>query len=1032
MALLSQPVFLQYLSLLIIFFPFNLHNVLVGVSSATLSITTDTEALISFKSQLSNDTLNPLSSWNQSSSPCTNWTGVMCDNPGQRVTGLDLSGLGLSGQLSPFIGNLSFLQSLQLQGNQLTGVIPNQIGNLFSLRVLNLSSNLLVGNLPSNITHLNELQVLDLSSNRIVSRIPEEISSLKKLQVLNLGRNSLYGAIPTSLGNISSLKNISFGTNSLSGWIPSELGRLHNLIELDLTLNNLTGTVPSVIYNLSSLVNFALASNSLWGEVPFDVGHKLPKLLVFNICFNKFTGRIPGSLHNLTNIRVIRMASNLLEGTVPPGLGNLPFLSMYNIGYNRIVSSGVKGLDFITSLANSTHLNFLAIDGNMLEGLIPEAIGNLSKGLSKLYMGQNRFNGSIPSSIGNLSGLRLLNLSYNSFSGEIPHELGQLEELQELSLAGNMISGSIPNSLGNFQKLNLVDLSRNELEGTIPFSFGNLQNLLYMDLSNNKLSGSIPMEILNLPNLGNVLNLSNNFLSGPIPQVGRLISVASIDFSNNQLFGNIPSSFSNCISLENLVLARNLFSGPIPKSLGEIRGLETLDLSSNQLSGSIPVELQNLRVLKLLDLSYNDLEGAVPTGGVFQNLSAVHLVGNRKLCLNSACEPHGQGKRNLRLYIIIPIVASLIILCVAIGLLLYIKNRKVRVTTASSLSSSEHLKHHAPMVSYDELRLATEQFSQENLIGIGSFGSVYKGHLSHWNTVAVKVLDTLRTGSLKSFFAECETMKNSRHRNLVKLITSCSSVDFKNNDFLALVYEYLCNGSLEDWIKARRKHANGNGLSLMERLNIAIDAACALDYLHNDSEIPIVHCDLKPSNILLDEDMTAKIGDFGLARLLMQRSSDQVSISSTHVLRGSIGYIPPEYGWGEKPSTAGDVYSFGIVLLELFSGKSPTDECFTGVLSIRRWMQSALKDKSVQVIDPELLSLIFNDDPTKRQIPQLNCVDAIVGVGISCSVDNPEERIGIREVVRQLKASRDSLLKLSDIDSPPTSETKHYLSCSYV
>ncbi|KAK7318712.1 hypothetical protein RJT34_03418 [Clitoria ternatea] len=1025
MALFSQPLLHSALLITVLF---NFHNVLVGVSSATLSITTDREALISFKSLLSNDSLNPLPSWNQNSSPCRKWIGVMCDKSGQRVTGLDLSGLGLSGQLSPFIGNLSLLQSLNLQDNQLTGVIPDQIGNLFSLKVLNMSSNMLEGKLPSNITHLNELQILDLSSNRIVSRIPEDMSSFKKLQVLKLGKNSLYGAIPTSLGNISSLKNISFGTNTLTGWIPSELGRLHNLIELDLTLNNLTGTVPPVIYNLSSLVNLALAANSLWGEIPQDVGHKLPKLLVFNFCFNKFTGRIPGSLHNLTNIRVIRMASNHLEGTVPPGLGNLPFLQMYNIGKNKIVSSGVRGLDFITSLTNSTHLNFLAIDGNMLEGVIPEIIGNLSKGLSKLYMGQNRFNGSIPSSIGRLSGLSLLNLSYNSFSGDIPHELGQLEELQVLSLAGNKISGSIPNSLGNLQKLNLFDLSRNELEGTIPFSFGNFQNLLYMDLSHNKLGGSVPMEILNLPTLSNVLNLSNNFLSGPVPQVGRLISVASIDFSSNQLLGGISSSFSNCLSLEKLVLARNLFSGPIPKTLGEIRGLETLDLSSNQLSGSIPVELQNLHVLKLLNLSYNDLEGTVPTGGVFQNpLSSVELEGNRKLCLNFACEPHGQGRGNLRFHVIIAIVATLILICVTIGLLLYIKNRNVRVKTASD--SSEELKHHAPMVSYDELRLATEGFSQENLIGIGSFGSVYKGHLSHYNTVAVKVLDTLRTGSLKSFFAECETMKNSRHRNLVKLITSCSSVDFKNNDFLALVYEYLCNGSLEDWIKARRKHANGNGLSLMERLNIAIDAACALDYLHNDSEIPIVHCDLKPSNILLDEDMTAKIGDFGLARLLMQRSSDQVSISSTHVLRGSIGYIAPEYGWGEKPSAAGDVYSFGIVLLELFSGKSPTDECFTGGLSIRRWMQSALKDKSVQVIDPELLSSIFHDDPTKGPNLLLNCMDAIVGVGISCSAEKPEERIGVREAVRQLKAARDSLLKQSDIKSP-TSETKRYFHVS--
>ncbi|TKY60183.1 LRR receptor serine/threonine-protein kinase [Spatholobus suberectus] len=1018
MALVSQ--FLVHLALLILLLALELPNLLIGVSSATLSITTDREALISLKSQLSNETLNPLSSWNHNSSLCT-WTGVLCDRHGQRVTGLDLSGLGLSGHLSPYIGNLSSLQSLQLQNNQLTGVIPDQIGNLFSLRVLNMSSNMLEGNLPSNITYLNKLQILDLSSNKIVSKIPEDISSLKKLKVLKLGRNSLYGAIPTSLGNISSLKNISFGTNFLTGWIPSDLGRLHDLIELDLTLNNLTGTVPPAIYNLSSLINLALAANSLLGEIPQDVGHKLPKLLVFNFCFNKFTGRIPGSLHNLTNIRVIRMASNHLEGTVPPGLGNLPFLHMYNIGYNRIVSSGVRGLDFITSLTNSTHLNFLAIDGNMLEGVIPETIGNLSKDLSKLYMGGNRFNGSIPSSIGRLRGLKLLNLSYNSISGEIPHELGQLEELQELSLAGNKISGGIPNSLGNLLKLNQIDLSRNKLVGEIPISFGNLQNLLYMDLSSNQLNGSIPMEILNLPTLSNVLNLSMNFLSGSIPQVGRLVSVASIDFSSNKLYGGIPSSFSNCLSLEKLFLARNQLSGPIPKALGNVKGLETLDLSSNQLSGTIPIELQNLHVLKLLNLSYNDLEGAIPSGGVFQNLTAVHLDGNRKLCLHFPCMPHGHGRRNVRLYIIIAIVVTLI-LCLIITLLLYIKNKRVKVTAAAS--ASEELNPHAPMVSYDELRLATEEFSQENLIGVGSFGSVYKGHLSHGTTVAVKVLDTLRTGSLKSFFAECEAMKNSRHRNLVKLITSCSSVDFKNNDFLALVYEYLCNGSLEDWIKGRRKHANGNGLNLMERLNIAIDAACALDYLHNDSELPVVHCDLKPSNILLDEDMTAKVGDFGLARLLIQRSTSQVSISSTHVLRGSIGYIPPEYGWGDKPSAAGDVYSFGIVLLELFSGKSPTDECFTGGLSITRWVQSAFKDKTVQVIDPQLLSLIFHDDPSEGPNPQLYCLDAIVGVAISCTADNPDERIGIRDALRQLKSARDSLLKLSN--ESPTRETKRY------
>ncbi|KAK8472597.1 hypothetical protein PHAVU_002G251608 [Phaseolus vulgaris] len=165
-----------------------------------------------------------------------------------------------------------------------------------------------------------------------------------------------------------------------------------------------------------------------------------------------------------------------------------------------------------------------------------------------------------------------------------------------------------------------------------------------------------------------------------------------------------------------------------------------------------------------------------------------------------------------------------------------------------------------------------------------------------------------------------------------------------------------------------------------------------------------------PSNILLDTDMTAKVGDFGLARLLIQRSTNQVSISSSHVLRGSIGYIPPEYGWVEKACAAGDVYSFGIVLLELFSGKSPTDECFTGGLNIRRWAHSAFEEKTMEAIDPKLVSLILHDDPSEGQNNvQVYCVDGILGVAIACTADNLDERIGIRDAVRQLKASEDSL-----------------------
>ena len=859
----------------------------VESQSGTLSIVTDKEALISFKSGISLEAPNLLSSWDQNnSSPC-NWTGVVCNMPGQRVVGLDLSSFALKGSISPHIGNLSFLRSLQLGQNQFTGMLPDQIGNLFRLTVLNMSSNRLEGVLPSSISQLTELRVLDLSVNKnITGRIPEELSNLTKLEVLKLAGNYLYGSLPPAIGNLSSLTNLNLGTNTLSGAIPSELGHLQNLKELDLIINNFSGTIPPSIYNISSLVFLALASNNLWGEIPGDIGIRLPNLLVFNFCINKFTGKIPWSLHNLTNIKVIRMAENLLEGTIPPGLGNLPFLEMYNIGFNKIVSD--DGLSFITSLKNSTHLSFLAIDGNHFEGVIPESIGNLSKALSKLYMGGNSFNGNIPNSISHLSGLTLLNLSYNSLSGEIPPEIGHLEELQILGLAGNQLSGSIPNSLGNLQKLNEIDLSGNKLVGNIPPTFVNFQNLLSMDLSNNKFNGNLTREFFNLPSLSTILNLSKNLLSGPFPEeVSLLKNVVTIDLSDNLFSGNISGSIGECKSLEELFLARNLLSGPIPSTLEEVKGLDTLDLSSNQLSGSIPVELEKLQVLQSLNLSFNNLEGVVPTGGVFENSSIVHLEGNPKLCLHLECvKTQSNGRKVAKLLVITSILVSFA-LCFILGSLFYLKRSKVKITSTSELVKGQH-----QMVSYNDLRQATGNFNQENFLGNGSFGSVYKGNLRQ-GIVAVKVLDTERTSSWKSFLAECEALRNVRHRNLVRLITSCSSIDFRNMKFLALVYEYLSNGSLEDWVNGKRKNANGDALNVVARLNVAIDVACALDYLHHDCEVPVVHCDLKPSNILLGEDMTAKVGDFGLARLLMQRTDIEHSISRTNVLEGSIGYIPP-------------------------------------------------------------------------------------------------------------------------------------------
>ncbi|KAI0520575.1 hypothetical protein KFK09_008051 [Dendrobium nobile] len=999
--------------------------VLPTSSSSPSSLLTDEQALLSLKALITSDPSNALSSWisttngdANSTSLCT-WSGVFCDKPENRVTGLDLSGLTLSGILTPSLGNLTFLRFLLLQSNQFIGFLPDQIGRLSQLQLLNVSSNFFNGQIPNSITNCTDLTTLDLSGNKFSGQIPPELQRLRNLQIMKLAQNQLTGPIPLSITNISSLTYIDLGTNSISGSMPDGLSRLKKLQHLQLSINNIEGMVPPSLYNLSSLVTFAMASNNLHGEIPADVGFRLPNLLVFHVCFNEFTGKIPPSLHNLTRIQSLRMSHNFLRGTIPPGLEKLSELVMYNIGYNLLFT--YDGLQFVTYLTNSTKLQFLAFDGNSFDGVIPASVGNLSSVLTKLYMGESKIRGSIPESIGRLKALQLLNMSNNYISGEIPQNISQLINLQMLGLAGNRITGRIPVGLAELRKLSKLEMYGNDLEGGIPSSFGNFESLLYLDLSGNRLNGSIPREIFSLTSLTSLLNLSNNYLSGSLPlEIGRMVNVISIDISNNLISGNIPLSVGSCRSLQVLFLANNSLTGLIPDSIGKLSGLQKLDLSSNHISGSIPNDLADLHALQFLNLSFNNLEGAVPEYGVFKNSSEALLEGNPMLCTgNSSCKTSSSGKNWKAAYTVIILVVSIFALCLIVFAVLFFVKRKNFFAKISDTTNSIKTSH--PWISYDEILRATNNLSSENLIGRGSFGSVYTGALIKEGStiataVAIKVLDLSVRGASKSFIAECEALRNVRHRNLVKLITSCSSCDFANNEFLALVYEFMGNGSLEDWLRGRRRHEEDDheGLSLEERLEIAIDIASAMDYLHHDCDAPVVHCDLKPSNVLLDAEMTAKVGDFGLARLIMEK--DGISATSSEWLKGTVGYIPPEYGLGGRPSTKGDVYSFGVLLLELLTGKSPMQ--VVGIdgeeLVLEKWVRSLFPDKLFQVIDPQLL-------PHDQKIQIINLEESplvsMARVGLLCAVESPESRISMRVALHQLKSIRDSLHKFNWADS---------------
>jgi LRR receptor-like serine/threonine-protein kinase FLS2 len=362
----------------------------------------------------------------------------------------------------------------------------------------------------------------------------------------------------------------------------------------------------------------------------------------------------------------------------------------------------------------------------------------------------------------------------------------------------------------------------------------------------------------------------------------KLDVIVFMNLSCNQIIGNIPSIIGAFESLRNLDLSKNSFQGDIPQSFGHLKGLDQLNLSNNNLSGAIPKSLEALPFLKYLNLSFNKLSGEIPSGGPFRNFTAESFLGNKGLCGTpifgvppcTSLSSRGSRVKQIMLKYIVPAIASIIIFAALVVMLRRHPECKIQIPGLPiTLSKVVHR-----MISYQELRSGTNNFCESNLLGTGGFGSVYKGILSDGTIVAVKVLNLQLEGGFKSFDAECKVLRTVRHRNLVKIISTCS-----NPEFRALVLQYMSNGSLEKWL-----YSHNYCLNLVQRVCIMVDVASALEYLHNGQLESVVHCDLKPSNILLDEEMVAHVGDFGIAKILAENKDE----TQTRTL-GTLGYIAP-------------------------------------------------------------------------------------------------------------------------------------------
>uniref|UniRef100_A0A1J3ER87 non-specific serine/threonine protein kinase n=1 Tax=Noccaea caerulescens TaxID=107243 RepID=A0A1J3ER87_NOCCA len=975
------------------------------------------EILLSIKSDLF-DPSNNLQDWmrpeNDSASTASvhcNWTGVHCDSNGS-VVKLLLPNMNLSGNISDQIQSFPSLQVLDLSNNAYESSLPKSLSNLTSLKVFDVSNNSFFGTFPyglgmaTGLTHVNAssnnfsgflpedlgnataLEVLDFRGGYFEGSVPSCFKNLKNLRFLGLSGNNLGGKLPKVIGELSSLETIILGYNGFTGEIPEEFGNLKHLQYLDLAVGNLTGQIPSSLGQLKQLTTVYLYQNCLTGKIPREVGN-MTSLVFLDLSDNQISGEIPMEVADLKNLQLLNLMRNQLTGTIPSKIAELPNLEVLELWQNSLIGS------LPVHLGKSSPLKWLDVSSNKLTGEIPSGLCYF-RNLTKLIL----FN--------------------NSLSGQIPEDIFSCPTLVRVRIQKNLISGAIPAGSGDLPMLQHLELAKNNLTGQVPDDIALSTSLSFIDISFNHLS-SLPSAIFSSPNLQTFFASHNSF-AGKIPdQIQDRPSLSVLDLSFNHFSGEIPERIASFEKIVRLNLKSNRLDGEIPEALAGMHMLAVLDLSNNSLTGIIPRNLGASPTLEMLNVSFNKLKGPIPSNGLFAAINPNDLVGNHGLCggvlppcpKSLALSARGRNPRGIHVnHAIFGFIVGTAVI-VSLGMVFLAGRWVYRRWDLYSNFAREYLFCKQPkeewpwrLVAFQRLCFTAgdilSHIKESNIIGMGAMGIVYKAEVMRRPLLTVAVKKLWRSSSPQSdiedhhhhqeeeeeedILREVNLLGGLRHRNIVKVLGY-----IHNEREVMMVYEYMPNGNLGTAL-----HSKDEKFLLRDwvsRYNVAVGVVQGLNYLHNDCYPPIIHRDIKSNNILLDSNLEARIADFGLAKMMLHKNE------TVSMVAGSYGYIAPEYGYTLKIDEKSDIYSFGVVLLELVTGKMPIDPSFEESIDVVEWIRRNVKENESleQVLDPSIAG------ECKHVIEEMLLA---LRIGLLCTAKLPKDRPSIRDVITMLAEAK--------------------------